>query len=99
MAFDVAHDGRMVDLTEVHGAGGAYLTEEPADRGQMPDDARRRQTAFSLEIVGEVGGYLVLRSDPRWLRWRDDTSIAQHRQEPLQCRAVTRVDGPLPGSV
>src|SRR5262249_37717262 len=99
MALDVAHDVRMVDLADVHRARWAYLTEEPADRGQMPDNAPRRQTAFSLEIVGEVRGYLILWGDPRWLCWRDETSIAQHRQEPLQCRAVARVDGPLPGSV
>src|SRR5689334_13256913 len=99
MAFDVAHDVRMVDLAEVLGAGGAYLTEEPADRGQMPNDARRRQTSLSLKIVAKICEYLVLRRDPRWFRWRDNTSIAEHRQEPLQCRAVTRVLGPLPSSV
>jgi hypothetical protein len=89
----------MVDLAEFLGAGRAYLTEEPADGGQMSDDAPRRQTAFSLEICAEVGEYLVLRSDPRWLGWCDDSSITQRRQESPQCRAVTRVHGPLPGSV
>src|SRR5262245_9439584 len=64
----------------------------------MPGDAPRCQTAFPLEIVAEVCEYLVLRSDPRWLRWRDHTGVAQHREEPLQCWAVARVDGPLPGS-
>src|SRR5262245_60420104 len=64
----------------------------------MPDDAPRRQTAFSLEIVTEVREYLVLRSDPRWLRWRDHAGVAQHREETLQCRAISRVAGPLSGS-
>src|SRR5215813_2716102 len=64
----------------------------------MPGDAPRRQTAFSLEIVAEVCKYLVLRSDPRWLRWRDHTGVAQHREEPLQCWTVARVAGPLSGS-
>src|SRR5262245_65482357 len=61
----------------------------------MPDDAPRRQTAFSLEIVTEVREYLVLRSDPRWLRWRDHTGVAQHRKKLLQCRTVARVAGTL----
>src|SRR6516162_6417136 len=43
-------------------------------------------------MVAELCDYLVLPRDPRRLRWPDHASLTQHRQEPLQCRAVDRVD-------
>src|SRR5262249_39279150 len=62
----------MVDVAEILGAGGAYLSEEAPDHARMSNDGLRRQPTFSPHIVGELREYLVLWSDPRWLRWRDD---------------------------
>ena len=45
----------------------------------------------SLRIV-ELAEYLVVRSDRRQCRWCDGAGVAQHRQQPLQRRPVTRLD-------
>src|SRR5262245_56204578 len=99
MALDVTHDVRMVDLAEVLGAGGTHLAQEWSNHGQMSGDASRRQAAFSLQIIAEVCEYLILPSDPRQLCRRNHTCVTQHRQEPLQRRAIASIDGLLRGSV
>src|SRR5262249_59309817 len=81
----------MVDVAEMLGAGGAYLSEEAPDHARMSNDGLRRQPTFSPQIVAELREYLVLWSDPRWLRWRDDTSIAQHSQHRLCFRQNSTV--------
>jgi len=98
VALNVTGDVFLADLPELAGAGGAHLTQEPADDRQVADGGLQRQTAFPYQIVAELREYLVLRSDRRQCRRRDRARAAQHGQQPLQRRPIARLDGLLPRS-
>src|ERR1700722_6737030 len=65
----------------------------------MADDGPRSQTSFPSQVLAKLLEYLILRGNRLQRRWRDPARLAQHRQPPLQCRPVTRLDGLLPASV